>query len=325
MIDPLQLRRAFGKFMTGITVITTTLEDGTPIGITANSFTSVSMEPPLLLICLAKSLNSYPVYEKTSHFAVNILSHRQKNVSQIFARPSIDDRFAKIKWKSDSFNNPVIDYTVAHFSCSVYDKKDAGDHLILIGKIEDFTDSSRMGLGYYNGSYFNISMERKIAELRLPPSNTDKPLTKYYVGAIIKKDNHIWLLKDADGSFKLPYVVQDCYSGILDKLINKIGEYGLQCNLETVYSIYNTEQDNKHFIYYSASIAKISEEEMPQQEGHWISLDNLKQIKFENKAISIMLNRYAEEEETGITGLYLGDEQNGQVHQQNFIKERKNQ
>ncbi len=84
-IDPLALRRAFGTFVTGVTVITTIDADGRPRGMTANSFASVSLDPPLLLVCVGKSASSYPAFVGTDRFAVNLLRDTQTDVSNLFA------------------------------------------------------------------------------------------------------------------------------------------------------------------------------------------------------------------------------------------------
>lgn len=93
--DPRQLRDAFGAFLTGVTVVTTINAEGQPIGFTANSFTSVSLDPPLLLVCLAKTSRNYAAVTEAAGFAVNILSEAQKDVSNTFARP-VEDRFAAV-------------------------------------------------------------------------------------------------------------------------------------------------------------------------------------------------------------------------------------
>ena len=96
--DARALRDAFGAFPTGVTVVTAHDPSGQPIGFTANSFTSVSLDPPLLLICLAKSSRNFAAITGSAGFAVNILSETQKDVSNTFARP-VEDRFAAVEWE----------------------------------------------------------------------------------------------------------------------------------------------------------------------------------------------------------------------------------
>lgn len=148
-----ELRDAFGSFMTGVTVVTTCKEDGTPLGFTANSFASVSLDPALLLVSIAKTSSNYHNFANTTHFAINILAEEQKDVSNTFARPS-EDRFANISWSKSTCQNPLIDHVSAWFDCTTYQVVDAGDHAILIGKVEDFASTGFAGLGYYRGGYF---------------------------------------------------------------------------------------------------------------------------------------------------------------------------
>ncbi|RSR12238.1 flavin reductase, partial [Acinetobacter baumannii] len=96
-----ELRDAFGSFMTGVTVVTTCKEDGTPLGFTANSFASVSLDPALLLVSIAKTSSNYHNFANTTHFAINILAEEQKDVSNTFARPS-EDRFANLSWSKSA-------------------------------------------------------------------------------------------------------------------------------------------------------------------------------------------------------------------------------
>lgn len=95
VFDPRALRDAFGAFATGVTVVTASDAAGKPIGFTANSFTSVSLDPPLLLVCLAKSSRNYESMTSAGRFAINVLSETQKDVSNTFARP-VEDRFAAV-------------------------------------------------------------------------------------------------------------------------------------------------------------------------------------------------------------------------------------
>lgn len=98
MNDLRALRDAFGAFLTGVTVVATFNDEGGPIGFTANSFTSVSLDPPLLLVCLAKTSRNYQTLMTAKGFSVNILSEDQKDVSNTFARP-VEDRFAAVDWQ----------------------------------------------------------------------------------------------------------------------------------------------------------------------------------------------------------------------------------
>ncbi len=153
------LRSAFGSYVTGVTVATAFSQDGRPVGFTANSFTSVSLDPALLLICVGKNLSSYRVFSTTDNFAVNILGSDQKELADRFARFK-GDRFADIGWQTSALSNPLLDGSCAWFDCSLFERVDAGDHDVLIGKIHEFADYGENGLGYFRHQYF--STDRRI-------------------------------------------------------------------------------------------------------------------------------------------------------------------
>ena len=157
--DPRTLRSAFGKFATGVTIITTYQSDGTPRGITANSFTSVSLDPPILLICIAKSALSKSVFSECEHFGVNILGSTQQDISALFASKSAK-KFDKIDYEKSLQRTPVIKETLANFICRRQKSVDAGDHLVIFGEVIDFRSDDGSPLLYFNGDYCSIDQDR---------------------------------------------------------------------------------------------------------------------------------------------------------------------
>jgi len=152
VFDSQAFRRALGNFATGITVITAVSPDGEPVGLTANSFNSVSLDPPLILWSLDKRSNNLAAFSEASHFAVNILAADQMHLSNQFARPS-DDKFAGVSFREGLGGAAVLADCAAVFECSVHQMIDAGDHFILIGKVEQFEAEGRAPLCYHQGGY----------------------------------------------------------------------------------------------------------------------------------------------------------------------------
>jgi flavin reductase (DIM6/NTAB) family NADH-FMN oxidoreductase RutF/DNA-binding MarR family transcriptional regulator len=150
--DPKAFRRALGNFATGITVITATAPNGEKVGVTANSFNSVSLVPALILWSIDKRSGSLPVFEAATHFAVNILAADQIHLSNQFARPS-DDKFANIAYTQGAGGAAILDDCAATFECEKYQIVEGGDHWILIGKVVAFNDIGRAPLLYHQGSY----------------------------------------------------------------------------------------------------------------------------------------------------------------------------
>ncbi|MBN4053778.1 flavin reductase family protein [Haliea sp. AH-315-K21] len=151
-IDKLAFRHALGNFATGITVMTATSPEGNRVGVTANSFNSVSLEPALILWSIEKTSSSFSVFETASHFAVNILAADQMHLSNHFAKRS-DDKFAAIDFEEGRANTPLLKGCAATFQCERHAVIEGGDHWIIIGKVVAFNDEGKAPLLYHQGSY----------------------------------------------------------------------------------------------------------------------------------------------------------------------------
>ena len=151
--DPRTLRDALGTFATGVTVVTARAPDGTNVGLTANSFTSVSLDPPLLLVCPHRQAHSMAVLSQVDHFAVNVLHIGQQATSDLFARRS-DDRFERVEWETWDHGPPILTNSLASFECAKYAEYDGGDHVILVGKVKRVRFApQRDPLLYFRGKY----------------------------------------------------------------------------------------------------------------------------------------------------------------------------
>ncbi len=132
-VDPASLRNVLGCFATGVTVVTVTDGAG-PVGVTANSFTSVSLAPPLVLFCVANSSRSLEPIKRATAFAVNILGKDQERVSRTFAA-KIDNRFAEVPTRTDTTGSPILADALAFLDCEVAESFERGDHLIVLGEV----------------------------------------------------------------------------------------------------------------------------------------------------------------------------------------------
>jgi len=151
-LDSKAFRRALGNFATGVTIITTRAADGTNIGVTASSFNSLSLDPPLILWSSIKDTPSCVVFESASHFAVNILASDQMEMSNHFARQQ-EDKFVGVEWQEGIGGCPIFPDCAGRFQCEAYDKLDGGDHWIFVGKVVAFDDYGRSPLCFHQGSY----------------------------------------------------------------------------------------------------------------------------------------------------------------------------
>ncbi|MBY4866402.1 MULTISPECIES: flavin reductase family protein [Burkholderia] len=156
-IDPTQLRAAFGQFPTGVTVITTRAADGRKVGLTANSFSSLSLDPPLVLWSLRKLAPSRPDFVAATHFAINVLAHDQIELSRRFATPSADKFDGVPHVDADSGGVPCLDGASARFVCRHVGHYEGGDHLLFIGQIEQLDVLRKPPLVFHAGQYRTIS------------------------------------------------------------------------------------------------------------------------------------------------------------------------
>ena len=155
-IERNELRRVMGHFATGVTVITTVSKTGTPYGLTANAFTSISLDPPLLLISVDKKAESYPYFEETKVFTINILSEEQEALSRKFA-VSGGDKFQGVAYHTGANGVPILDAVLTYLECKLYATYDGGDHTLFLGEIEQAETRELRPLLFYRGGYRSIS------------------------------------------------------------------------------------------------------------------------------------------------------------------------
>lgn len=204
--DPRAFRRALGNFATGVTVVTAADAAGRKVGVTANSFNSVSLDPPLVLWSLDKRSNSHEVFEQASHFAVNILAADQIDLSNNFARPR-DDRFADIEYESGEGGAPVFADCSARFHCEKYQQVDGGDHWIMIGKVVAFDDFGRSPLLYHQGAYSMV-----LPHTRMTRRDDGQPPSSHFQGRL--SHNLYYLMTQAVRAYQASYQPRQLSTGL---------------------------------------------------------------------------------------------------------------
>lgn len=167
--DPQQFRATLGQFATGIAVVTAVGADGRPAGVTVNSFASVSLDPPLVLWCLAHKAATMPIFQAAGHFAVNILAADQVEFSNRFALPQAD-RFAGVDWTPGLGGAPLLDGCCARLECRAETRHEAGDHVIFVGRVERLAREERPPLIYHASRY------GALAELPAAPKVAQTPM-----------------------------------------------------------------------------------------------------------------------------------------------------
>ncbi|MBT2207251.1 MULTISPECIES: flavin reductase family protein [Actinomadura] len=154
LIDPLLMRQTMGRFATGVAVVTTEF-DGVPHGMTVNSLTSVSLDPPLLLVCFNHGARSVEAVTTAGGFVVNVLSRRHQEIALRFARRG-EDHFAGLGLEYEGHRVPVVPQALAHLECDLERTVEAGDHTVVFGAVTGVCTREGDPLGFYGGRFSDI-------------------------------------------------------------------------------------------------------------------------------------------------------------------------
>ncbi|GAB3854449.1 hypothetical protein GCM10028801_08590 [Nocardioides maradonensis] len=154
LIDPMQMRQTMGRFATGVAVITTEL-DGVPHGMTVNSLTSVSLDPPLLLVCFNHGARTAEAVVERGRFVVNVLARRQQEIALRFAARG-EDHFAGLDLEYGEHSLPVVPNALAHLDCEVERVIEAGDHTVVLGAVSATCASPGEPLAFHAGRFADI-------------------------------------------------------------------------------------------------------------------------------------------------------------------------
>lgn len=295
------LRQAFGAFLTGVTVVTTRDGDGRAIGMTANSFTSVSLDPPLVLVCVGSGSSSFATFAEADFFAVNILREGQHEVAAQFARRGVD-RFADIRHEPRATGAPVLQESLAWFDCTLHQRGVAGDHIILIGEVQAFAAADGPPLGYSRGRYVQAR------DAHAAPLATETTVTAF----LVEDDGRILLRQSPDGAWTLPTAHRPRVNaaGTVDEALGLT----LRPDATFIYSIYESEEDGSGFLVYRAAIAESgSRAAVPDAPLRWFDVDALPWDAIRSTSLRALLRRYARERQEGTFSIYVDAEGGGQV------------
>lgn len=298
-IDPKALRQAFGTFATGVTVITTIDQEGLPRGMTANSFTSVSLDPPLLLVCVGKGAASYQAFSEGASFAVNVLHEEQLEVSNKFASKATD-KFESVRHDKVHTGAPILTDSLTWFDCTTHNRVDAGDHIVLIGQIQAFGTSPKSPLCFNRGSYANL-------ENPLPESwiNSHGMVNAY----LIESQDSILLRKDGKGGWSLPESPKQ-----KDKfeLVVANQSISLLPDKTFLYSVFDVEDKDPGYMVFRAHIADPETNNLP--EGlEFFNVDSLPFDAMPSNELRAVVRRYVKERKDQRFSIYMGSSGGGRV------------
>lgn len=300
-IDSRDLRRALGSFATGVTVVTSLDSQERAIGFTANSFTSVSLDPPLILVCLAKGARSYPAFTQAGRFAVNILADAQRELANGFATAGAD-KFAGVCWRREASGAPVLDGVSTWLDCVEHDQSEAGDHVILIGRVVAYGQSPRPPLGYCHGTYIKLAA----MTAALDAAVDDEPLR---VGAIVERAGEVLFREDRQGGLSLPAARRMGRPEDSSGLLAVLRTAGIEARPSFIYSVF--ESGTGQEVYYRAAAANTGDPRDPS--FAFRPLDDATLARVADPAVRSMLSRYRGERERDLFGIYVGTHEAGDV------------
>ncbi|WP_293576872.1 flavin reductase [Phaeobacter sp.] len=298
-----QLRQAFGSFVTGVTVVTARDADGNPIGFTANSFTSVSLDPALLLVCLAETSANLDHFSRAGRFAVNILSEAQKDVSNRFASKGAD-RFADTAWHESAEGTPLIDGALAWFDCCTDNLVDAGDHIILIGRVADFGETEGRPLAYLRGHYLDLGLAEDAADSVSHHGGVR-------VGCLLDCNGSVLLRKTPEG-WSLP--MGDVCPGFREArraLEKTLADQGIAADLGFLYSVFDAPSGNATWMVFQGDM----EFGTLDSDLQLFPTDQLPLQEMATPQLRSILRRFQSEYVEARFGLYIdGSNRAGQIH-----------
>lgn len=302
--DARDLRRAFGNFATGVTIVTTVDSEGNPCGFTANSFSSVSIDPPLLLVSIARTAHGCDIFTSSRGYAVNILAQDQRELSNRFARAGTD-KFADLDWRGEVTGAPILDNVVAWFDCEHFEQVDAGDHIILVGRVMRYSYNTHAPLGFCRGTYVSFGLTPSMLQLVSSPG-------RLRVGAIIESNGRILLERNPESGQLMPPTSDDVGDASAPgSLLGKLASAGIEVDLPFIYAAYH--EQSTRFVYYLGELLSIRDA-VETSNLHFYEFDHITWEEINDPAMIAMLERFIREKRLQNFSVYVGDEQSGEIH-----------
>ena len=301
------IRDALGTFLTGVTVVTTVDEAGQPRGITANSFTSVSLDPPLVLVCVDRAASSYQAFTSARGYAVNILGQDHREVAAVFAtkRP---DKFATVETFTSGLGNPVISSSIAWLDCRTTDVHTIGDHAVLVGHVHGHGGEGGQPLGFHQGRF--VSFSPAAPETPLP----GEPLAGHaHVSWVIEDPlGRVALLPTPTGELLLPHARLPL-ADLDDEGLRKAAErcVGSPVTVDLLYSFYTDRREGRLTLTYRGRVPGVV-----GSAGSSCRFQPLTAALWEHIADDVelsVLRRYQVERDHQRFGIYSGTDERGNV------------
>lgn len=297
MTDPAVNERAFrstvGRFLTGVTIVATVDSGGRPWGMTANSFTSVSLKPPLVSVCIARGSGSFDAFSSCNAFGISILAESQRHIAIRFAQP-LAYKFAGLEVDEPIPGALTLSDSAAVLACRTVQRVEAGDHTILIGEVIVCGDQDRPPLGYHRGQLLGVGGSAETDAGQVSGR-------RILVGWLIADCGRVLLCPHGD-RWTLPHgALQpgDTMAEALDATAHAV--LGGAIDLHFLYSTIDVNQRDTCYIYRGTA-----RKPLPDSERFaWFPIDDLPLDRIDHPSVAIVLQRYARESLTDQFGIFL--------------------
>lgn len=306
--DALSLRRAFGAFATGVTVVATRLANGETRAFTANSFSSVSMDPPLVLVCLGKFSASLELFSQADSFSVSILEEGQREMSNGFASRDPKVKIATSAKLAQDADAPYVAGSLASFICRRHEVVDAGDHVILIGRVESYRTHEGQPLGFFRGGYVGLGPDLQALE---------KLSAKVRIGGVLGQGGKVLLCRrPGETGWEIPTATLrhgERHGHALARIFEALG--GIEVAMSVPYSLFQEAGETELSLIFSVE-SPTDLKAGKLEDGTEIALFGMEDapwtfLKGEMKPS--LLQRYLCEMRSGFYGVYFDTFEGGSV------------
>ena len=300
--DSRDFRRALGCFVTGVTVVMTYDQENLPRGFTANSFSAVSLQPPLVSVCIDRGISSYKVFGECSSFSINILSESQRDVSNLFASKS-RNKFANVAWRTSQLTRcPLLAGSVAWFDCVPYESLDVGDHLLLIGEVKDYGYSDKSPLSFCRGNYISFDLVQDIL--------SQKTEHNLCIGCVLSRGNSVLLIRE-NNNWTFPRSDSLGSRNQGGGLYGMLRKRGISTDLSFLFSVFEGPGKDQLSIFYRGEITHLAE--TFDTDTCLFDYSEIPWDDLAHEGYRSMLRRYIEERRRFQFGIYVGSVDYGSV------------
>ncbi|MGW6172256.1 flavin reductase family protein [Arthrobacter sp. NPDC055138] len=305
-IDAQTFRQVLGSFLTGVTVITTVGPDGEYRGITANSFASVSLDPPLVLFCIGKQSSNCDAFEQSEGFNVHILSSDQQSLARQFVRGTPEEKFANVSVQETETGSPLLTDANSWLACRKHQVVDAGDHYIIIGEVYECDAQDARPLGFFQSQFQSFDLDSDFAQYNKRPGS---PVTVAWI--LSGDDGRVALVKNQTGELELPKSSAGA-ARLSDEYLSGMagGIIGASASIDFLFSLYEDLDGDVVLVYrgvLKGSVDGLADAII------LADLDVLQNLPMAEKVERSMLNRYRRERVEARFGIYSGSHDEGRL------------